>query len=58
MNDEKNVGHLVAGKIASAVWGNKDYKKPIKEIRLKEEKDTTESRNAKVLKTLKAKGLI
>lgn len=58
MNDAKNVGHLVAGKIASAVWGSKDFKKPIKEIKIKEEKDTAESRNARVLRTLKAKGLI
>lgn len=58
MNDMKTVGHLVAGKIAAAVWSDKSFKKPIKDIKLKEDADTTESRNAKVYKTLKAKGLI
>lgn len=58
MNDMKLVGHLVAGKIAAAVWGDSSYKRPIKEIKLTEEKNTAASRNARVLKTLKAKGLI
>ena len=52
MNDMQQVGHLIAGKIAQAVWGNKEFK-PMKQIRLKEE-----SRNDKVMRTLKAKGLI
>ena len=53
MNDMQSVGHLIAGKIAQAVWGNKEFSKPMKQIYLKEE-----SRNDKVMRTLKAKGLI
>lgn len=58
MNDIKLVGHMVAGKVAAAVWGDKSFKKPIKDIKLREEDNTVASRNAKVFKTLKAKGLI
>lgn len=59
MNDEKDVGHVVASKIAQAVWGDKEFKKPIKEFRLtSEDKNTAESRNRRVYETLKAKGLI
>ena len=53
MNDIQSVGHLIAGKIAQAVWGNKEFSKPMKQIHLKEE-----SRNDKVMRTLKAKGLM
>lgn len=56
MNDDKDVGHLVAGKIAAAVWGDKSFKKPIKEIKLRED-NSIESRNRRVLETLKRKGV-
>ena len=52
------VGHIIAGKIAAAVWNDKSYKKPIKQIKLREEKNTVESRNERVFRTLKAKGII
>lgn len=58
MNDSLLVGHIIAGKISAAVWGDKSFKKPIKPIKLTEDKDTNASRNAKVLACLKAKGLI
>ena len=58
MNDQIQVGHIIAGKISQAVWGDKGFKKPIKEINLTQKDNTTEERNNKVLKTLKAKGLI
>ena len=53
MNDAQTVGHRVAGKTSQAVWNSKDFGKPLDIIRLKEE-----SRNDKVMRTLKAKGLI
>lgn len=60
MNDEKDVGHVVASKIAQAVWGDKEFKKPIKEFKLTsdDEDNTAESRNRRVYETLRAKGLI
>lgn len=60
MNDSKDVGHAIAAKIAQAVWGDKQFTKPIKEFKLHEDKDkdTVESRNKKVYETLKLKGLI
>lgn len=58
LNDSAKVGHVVAGKIAAAVWGDKSYRKPIKEFKLLEEKNTVESRNQRVLATLKLKGVI
>lgn len=53
MNDLQTVGHLVAGKIAQAVWSSKEYSKPMEPIRL-----NGDNRNDKVIQTLKAKGLI
>lgn len=58
MNDELRIGHMIAGKIAEAVWGSKNYKRPFKDIKLLDEDDVNTSRNKKVYKTLKAKGLI
>lgn len=59
MNDEKDVGHVVASKIAQAVWGDKEFRKPIKEFKLTSEEDNVaESRNRRVYETLKAKGVI
>lgn len=58
INDDLLVGHLIAGKISQAVWGSKSFKKPIKEVKLLEEKDEVVASNEKVFKTLKAKGLI
>lgn len=57
INDDLLVGHITAGKISAAVWGDKSFKKPIKPIKLTEE-NTNESRNKKVLACLKAKGII
>lgn len=58
LNDSATVGHIIAGKIAAAVWADKSFKKPIKPFKLLEEKDINESRNARVIATLKAKGVI
>lgn len=60
MNDTKTVEHIIAGKIAEAVWGDKHFKKPIKEIKLDrvEEEDLKEKSKRKVMETLKRKGLI
>lgn len=57
LNDRKDIGHIIAGKIAQAVWGSKDFKKPIDEIILHEETLEDISRR-KVLNTLKNKGLM
>lgn len=57
MNDDLAVGHIIAGKIAAAVWSDPSFKRPIKEVKLLEE-DTPDERNNKVYKTLKLKGLI
>jgi len=53
MNDNAHIGHMLAGKIAQAVWGNKDFSKPIDKVRL-----TKQSRKEKILETLRNKGLI
>lgn len=58
INDSLTIQHIAAGKIAAAVWGDKSFKKPLKEIKLLEDNNSAESRNNKVYKTLKAKGLI
>lgn len=57
MNDMKTVGHMLAAKISQAVWGSKDFAKPIDEIRLKDSSDP-EVVNNKVLDFLKSKGLL
>lgn len=53
MNDIQQVGHLLAGKVAQGIWGNKEFGRPMKEIHLREE-----NRNAKVMRTLRNKGII
>lgn len=58
MNDDLIVGHRIAGKIAQAVWNNKQFSKPFEPIRLLEENNQAARINAKVFRTLKAKGLI
>lgn len=58
MNDQLQIGHRVAAKIAQAVWGNKKFKEPIKEFEFTKENDVNASRNAQVFRTLKSKGLI
>lgn len=58
MNDIAIVGHVIAGKIAAAVWSDKSYKKPIPSFKLLEDKNIVETRNRKVFNTLKSKGLI
>lgn len=58
-NDEAFVGHIVAGKIAAAVWADKSYKHPIKEIKFSEDdRDLAEKSRDSVIQTLKRKGLI
>lgn len=56
MNDIQIVGDRIATKIAQRVWGAEDGKKPLDTIRFNE--DSVESQNEKVLKTLKAKGVV
>lgn len=59
LNDELQIGHIIAGKISQAVWGDKQFKKPISPIELfKDEADINNERNKKVIATLKAKGVI
>ena len=53
MNDLQIVGHRVAAKVAQAVWGSKEFSNPIKSFRLR-----AETRDEKILKTLRLKGLI
>lgn len=43
INDQLHIGQLVAGKTAQAVWGNRDYQKPLKEVKLVEDKDATKN---------------
>lgn len=58
-NDIATVGHIVAGKIAAAVWSDKSYKKPIKQIKFSEDKRDLEDKSRdKVIATLKRKGII
>lgn len=60
MNDSKTVEHMVAGKIAAAIWGDKSFKKPLKEIKLNklEEETLEEKSKRKVVETLRKKGVI
>lgn len=58
MNDGLAIIHKGSIKIAQAVWGDKKFSRPLDKFKLKAEEDTIESRNEKVYKTLKAKGLI
>ena len=53
MTDLQIVGHKVAAKIAQAVWGSKDFSKPIESCRLR-----AETHEEKILKTLILKGLV
>lgn len=53
MNDVARVGHILAGKIAQAVWGDSQFSTPISDIRLR-----PKTRQEKILETLKRKGLI
>lgn len=55
LNDNLRTGHLIAGKIAQAVWASKNYKKPIEKIVIEEahrEAVTADEINARVLSTL------
>lgn len=52
------VAHIQAKKIAQAVWGSRDFKKPIDEVKLLKEESTEETRRKKVIATLKRKGVI
>ena len=59
MTDAQTVGHIVAGKIAQAVWGDKEFIKALKPIKLRDDpSEKIKSRNEKVMRTLKAKGVI
>lgn len=57
INDLQNIGHKVAGKTAQAIWGDKSFKRTIPDVKLREEDDSVESRNRKVLEALKKKGI-
>ena len=58
MNDMQLIGHRIAGKIAQAVWGSRDFQKALDEIELVKKEETAESRNRKVLNALIAKGIV
>lgn len=58
INDDLHNGHIIAGKIAEAVWGSRDFRRPIKDVKLYVDEETVESRNSKVLQTLIAKGVV
>lgn len=57
LNDYATLGHILAGKIAGAVWGNKSFKKPIPEFKLLIE-DSEEAMQRKTMQFLKSKGVI
>lgn len=58
INDDILVNHLSADKLLQGLSGNRQFKQPIKPIKLLEENDKSAEINAKVYRTLKAKGLI
>ena len=58
MNDDIWVTHLTHEKLLQGIAGKREFNKPIKPIKLSEEKNTAASRNAKVYRYLQAKGLI
>lgn len=58
INDELFAGQAIASKIAQAVWKDKQFKKPLEPVKLLEDDNAIARRNAKVFRTLKAKGLI
>lgn len=58
VNDLLDIGHAVAGKIAMAVWGSREFKRPFERVRLFVEKDVVTYANEKVIGFLKRKGLI
>lgn len=57
LNDMKDIGHIVSAKVAQAVWGSRDFKKPIDDIVLRSETLEDISRR-KVFETLRKKGLM
>lgn len=58
INDMLQINHLSAGKIAEAVWGSREFKKPFKEIELLREDSDADAINKKVYGFLKRKGII
>lgn len=57
LNNLQMLGHRLAGKISQAVWGSKDYSKPMDIILLHEE--TLEERSLRLVnQTLRDKGII
>lgn len=58
INDKLQIGHIIAGKISQAVWGDKRFKKPVEHIDLFKNPDVFDERNKKVIRTLKSKGII
>lgn len=53
MNDNQSIGHLVSAKIAQAVWGSKNFGKPMQAIRLR--KKSREEKIQEQLKFINAK---
>ena len=53
MNDMQVIGQRIAGKIAQAVWGASQFEKPLDTVRIR-----PETREEKILKTLREKGLV
>lgn len=58
LNDMAMVGHIIAGKTAQAVWGDKHFKQPIQQIKVKDDgKLSNESLKEMTLKNLQNKNL-
>lgn len=57
INDTLMINHLTAGKIAEAVWGSRNYKKPFKTIELLKD-SSVEAANREVIEFLKKKGVL
>lgn len=60
INDSLQAGHIVAGKTAAAVWGNRSFKQPIKPVKLAKEDadDAEETLIRKKIAFWKSKGII
>lgn len=57
INDDLLINHLSIDKLLQGINGSKQFRQPIKQVKLFEE-DSISNRNAKLYRTLKAKGLI
>lgn len=58
INDYFLINHLSIDKLLQGINGSKQYKQPIKQVKLFENEDNISDRNEKIYRTLKAKGLI